>query len=204
MIENRNLSASDADSIAAEVALSPDDEVILQRGVAKLLANDAYFELLVVSPQLPVFSPYQLISPKKLSDDEYEFVYDIQDHGNRFLTARSLDMFSHGSMCKLYFTIEKIIFLLMERLRESEGGLEGTELNAEVNIEGYFTAKRKAFESIINLKENVVVNNFDPEIWGDFYLQWVNILSTKGWGAPPTAPRDFFSTHPSKISLKSR
>ena len=109
-------------------------------------------------------------------------------------------MYSAGmSMCKLYYTIEKIIFLLVERLKT--GGVS-TETEVQVAFSGHELAQRKAFEIIINLNHNVVVTNFDPGIWGERYLQTVKRLADKGYGYPLEAPRDSFrqSHNPKSIS----
>jgi hypothetical protein len=79
-------------------------------------------------------------------------VYTIQDHGYKLSTSKAEDMFSVGlSMCKLYYTIEKMIFLLMERIKT--GGIDD-QTEVRVSLGGHELAQRKAFESIINLQSN--------------------------------------------------
>jgi hypothetical protein len=96
-------------------------------------------------------------------------------------------MFSVGmSNCKLFFTIEKIIFLLIERLKAA--GIN-QETEVQVAFSGHQLPQRKAFESIINLSYNVVVTNFDPGSWGERYLKSVKDIAGKGYGYPAEAPR---------------
>ncbi len=155
--------------------------------VYKLWWNWANFELTVLSPVLPEISPV-IIQPELLpNSQELEFVYPIQDTGNKFSTSKAQTMFESGmSMCKLYLTIEKIIYILIERIKQ-----EGITAETEVQIafDGFEFAKRKAFESVINLNYNVVVTNFDPGVWGERYLQTVKRLAERGYGYPPEAPR---------------
>jgi hypothetical protein len=150
----------------------------------------ADFHLYVTSPVLPIFNPPQIISPDLIpgSTDKYEFVYPIIDYGDHFSTSKGLEIFTAGlSMWKLYCTIEKIINLLIERIKST-----GTTAETEVQIAfaGHELAQRKGFESVINLSYNVVVTNFDPGAWGERYLQTVKRLADKGYGYPSAAPRD--------------
>lgn len=159
----------------------------------------ADFHLYVTSPILPIFNPPQVILPALIEGtDAYEFVYPIVDYGDKFSTSKGLELFSAGlSMWKLYCTIEKIIHLLIERLKSS-----GTTAETEVQIAfaGHELAQRKGFESVINLSYNVVVTNFDPGAWGERYLQTVKRLADKGYGYPAAAPRDSYRVlpHPSR------
>ena len=99
-------------------------------------------------------------------------------------------MFIAGlSMCKLFYTIEKMIFLLVERLKE--GGTD-KETEVEVAFDGHEVAQRKCFDSVINLNYNVVVTNFDPGLWGERYLATTKRLAELGYGYPPEAPRDVY------------
>ncbi len=90
-------------------------------------------------------------------------------------------------------TIEKMIFLLVERLKSSGIG-ENTEV--QVSFAGHELCQRKAFESIINLSYNIIVTNFDPGVWGEKYLETVKKMAEKGYGYPPEAPRDIFRHNP--------
>ena len=149
----------------------------------------ADFELYVIEPFIEIISPPIIIPPQPIpKSDDKEFVYTIEDHGFMLCTSKAEEMFTAGmSMCKLNYTIEKIIFLLIERLKTS-----GTSTETEVKIAfgGHEIAQRKDFESVINISYNVVVTNFDPGAWGDIYLQTVKRLADKGYGYPPEAPRD--------------
>lgn len=151
----------------------------------------ADFHLYITSPVLPIFNPPQIIAPALIEGtDEYEFVYPIFDYGDRFSTSKGLEIFSAGlSMWKLYCTIEKIINLLIERLKT---GGTSTEMEVQIAFAGHELAQRKGFESVINLSYNVVVTNFDPGAWGERYLQTVKRLADKGYGYPAAAPRDSY------------
>lgn len=142
------------------------------------------FELLILNPLLPSTPPV-FIQPDPIPDsDQVEFVYPILDFYNRLVTSKQNELFSAGlSMCKMHYTIEKIIGIMIERLQKE--GI-GPETEVHVAFGGHEIAKRKAFESIINLDYNVIVTNFDPGEWGEKYLKIV-----QGLGAPfpSKAPR---------------
>jgi hypothetical protein len=139
---------------------------------------------------LEAITPCLIIKPESISADEYEFVYDIQDWGNKLSTSKAEEMFYVGmSMCKLFYTIEKMIFILVERLKAR--GID-SETEIQVDLFGYPAAMRKMFESIINLNYNIVVTNFDPGLWGERFLEVVKGLSARGYGFLPGAPRDIY------------
>ena len=149
------------------------------------------FQLHVITPRLPVFNPPIVIPPAPLIDAEgIEFVYTIHDYGHSMATSKAEDMVSVGmSMCKLYSTIEKMVYLLIERLKST--GIS-TEEEVQVAFFGFTAAQRKGFESVVNLSYNVVVTNFEPGAWGNRYLETVKRLADKGYGYPSEAPRDSF------------
>jgi hypothetical protein len=184
-----------------------DDPVVLIETIYHLLWRWADFSLYIISPTMDLISPPFLILPEALSDSpegqEREFVYPIYDHGYKLSTSKGVEMYSAGlSMCKLHYTIEKMIFLLVEKLKSS--GI-GTEAEVQVAFGGHDLAQRKGFESIINLPYNVVVTNFDPGVWGEKYLQMVKRLSDKGYGYPPEAPRDKYRhSHTGTTSIGKR
>jgi hypothetical protein len=168
-----------------------DDPVVLIEQVYKLWWHWADFELVIISPTIPLISPPTIHHSEALPDsNELEHVYSIHDYGYRLATSKSEDMYTAGmSMCKMFYTIEKMIYLLVERLKTS--GID-TETEVQIAFGGHEIAQRKAFESIINLIFNVVVTNFDPGPWGERYLQTVKRIADKGYGYPPEAPRDSF------------
>jgi hypothetical protein len=174
---------------------SEDDYPILMvERIFQLWWHWADFELYVVSPSFDVIFPPNIIKPEILSGKGkkaiYEHVYDIHDFGYKFSTSKAEDMYSAGmSMWKLYNTIEKIIYLLIERIKE--GGIS-EETEVQVAFGGHLLAQRKGFESIINLSYNVIVTNFDPGSWGKRYLANVKRLADKGYGYPKGAPREGF------------
>ncbi len=171
--------------------LLADDAVSLIEKVYQIWWHWADFQLFVITPTIDVITPPLIIPAERLSDrDEFEFVYTIHDYGYKLCTSKGQDMYSAGmSMCKLFYTIEKMIFLLVERLKA--GGVS-TETEVQVAFGGHELAQRKGFESIINLSYNVVVTNFDPGSWGERYLQVVRRLADKGYGYPPEAPRESY------------
>ncbi len=179
-----------------------DDPVTLIERVYQLWWHWADFELFIVRPSIDIISPPLIIPPEPIgSGSEVEFVYPIHDHGFKLSTSKAEDMYLAGmSMCKLFYTIEKIIFLLVERLKS--GGISAED-EVQVAFGGHELAQRKAFESIINLSYNVVVTNFDPGKWGELYLQIVKIVADKGYGYPSEAPRDKYrNLHPATPSAK--
>jgi len=159
--------------------------------VALLWWQCADFHLYVTHPLLERYQTPKVFSSEKLPDsDQVEFVYSITDYGDQLSTSKGEDFYAAGfSMCKLYFSIEKLIALLVERLKR-EGITEDSEV--QIAFGGHEFAQRKAFESIINLKYNVVVTNFDPGQWGERYLQNVKRISEQGYGYPTEAPRDTY------------
>ncbi|WP_133128320.1 virulence factor [Legionella nagasakiensis] len=170
------------------------DPVILVERVYQLWWRWADFHLFIISPTIDTISPPLIIPPAVIDDSgELEFVYTIYDHGYKLSTSKGEEMLTIGmSMYKLYLTIEKMIYLLVERLKS--GGID-TETEVQIAFGGHELAQRKAFESVINLNYNVVVTNFDPGVWGERYLQNVKRLADKGYGYPPEAPRDTYR-HP--------
>lgn len=160
----------------------------------------ADFQLYIINPTIDPILPPDILLPESLGDDgDVEFVYPIHDYGFKLITSKAPEMYSAGmSMGKLYNTIEKMVYLLIERLKA--GGID-METEVQIAFGGHELAQRKAFESIINLNYNVVVTNFDPGVWGERYLRNVKNMAEKGYGYPPGAPRDYRShTVRSKIS----
>lgn len=176
----------DEERIRADI---DEDPVALIERVYQLWWHWADFELFIVSPTIPAVSPPIIMEPELIpGSNEREFVYPIHDHGYKLTTSKSQDMFTAGmSMCKMFYTIEKMIYLLIERLKS--GGVD-EETEVQIAFGGHEIAQRKAFESVINLSYNVVVTNFDPGAWGERYLQTVKRLADKGYGYPRPAPRD--------------
>ncbi len=168
-----------------------DNPLTLVERVWLIWAHWADFHLYVISPHLDIIAPPIVILPEPIPDStELEPVYPILDSGFKLSTSKAQDMFSAGmSMCKLYYTIEKMISILIERLKS--GGVD-TETEVQVSFGGHQLAQRKAFESIINLNFNVVVTNFDPGIWGERYLQTVKRIADKGYGYPSESPRETY------------
>ncbi len=163
------------------------DPVALAERMFQLWWNSADFHVYIISPHIESIIPAIIHEPEPISADEKEFVYPIHDTGDKLFTSKGEEMFYAGkSMCKLYFTIEKIIALLVERLKS--GGIDTNE-EVQIAFGGHLMAERKAFESVINLSYNVVVTNFDPGEWGERYLQNVKRISDKGYGYPTEAPR---------------
>jgi hypothetical protein len=183
-----------------------EDDIALLSGVSgvyQLWGNWAYFELIINSPIIDELVPAVIIEPAIVDNDTFEFVYPIVDFGNKLITSKGEDMYSVGtSMCKLYYTIEKMIGILMDRVKSSGGGNEELK-EVLVEFDGNQLAQRKAFESIINLNHNVVVSNFDPGTWGEKYLATIKRLADKGYGYPSEAPRDIYKMTGKYVSGKS-
>lgn len=172
--------------------------------VYHLWRNWADFHIYVIDPVIPA-KPVEIIQAEMLDNGELEHVYSIHDEGYHLGTSKAEDMFSSGmSMCRLYYTIEKMINVLVERLNAD--GID-SETEVRVAFSGHELGQRKAFEVIINLdKMNLVVTNFDPGSWGEKYLKMVKDLAEKGYGLPPEAPRLVYREHgtPSNKTTKSR
>ena len=189
---------------ALQTAAAEGDTVAMVVLLYQMWWRWADFELYIISPTIDVITPPLVVLPERLEDssDTYEYVYTIHDHGFKLTTSKAEEMFSSGmSMCKLYYTIEKIIFMLVERLRS--GGIS-TETEVQIAFGGHELAQRKGFESVINLGYNVVVTNFDPGDWGERYLASVKRLADKGYGYPPEAPRDNYRHSHSSTSMVNR
>jgi hypothetical protein len=158
-------------------------------GVYKIWCNWAFFQIEILTPNIDSREVVEIIHPELVSEtNELEFVYPIFDYGNVLSTSKGSEMYTVGaSMCKFYYTIEKMIAILIKKLKDSTG--EDAEIESEISFDGHQLGQRKAFESVINLNQNVVVTNFDPGEWGEKYLQIIKKLSEKGYGYPPEAPR---------------
>ncbi len=165
------------------------DPVKMLERVNQIWWRWADFHLYITSPAIAPIVPPLLIEPEKISKtEEYEHVYNIYDHGDKLTTSKSEEMYTAGmSMCKLYYTIEKMIAMLVERLQSA--GIDETS-EVQVAFGGFIMAQRKAFESIINLPYNIVVSNFEPGEWGDSYLEAVKQAADRGYGYPSETPRD--------------
>ncbi len=193
---------SDVENLMAEQrqVLQEEDGLTLIQKVYQLWWRWADFEILIVQPTFQSIFPPKIILPETLPNNAgVEFVYPIHDYGYRLTTSKALDMYDSGmSMCKLHYTIEKMIFLFVERLKEGGGTEGGVTSNTEIQISfgGHELAQRKGFEAIINLNYNVVVSNFDPGPWGEEYLRIVKGLAEKGYGYPQESPRDTYRHHP--------
>jgi hypothetical protein len=173
-----------------EMEADLNDPMTIVERVYQIWWNWADFHLFIVSPFIETIIPPIIVKPEVIpGTSELEFVYTIQDAGSRLSTSKGEDMVSAGmSMFKLYMTIEKMIYMLVERLKS--GGIN-SETEVQVSFGGHLLAQRKAFESIINLSYNVVVTNFDPGAWGERYLQIVKQNADK-YGYPPEAPRQTY------------
>jgi hypothetical protein len=176
-------------SVEDAIKLAEDDmndPIALVERVYQLWWHWADFHLYIISPHIESISPPIIIVPEDISSTEKEFVYCIHDAGSKLSASKSEDMYSAGkSMCKLYYTIEKMITILVDRLKS--GGIS-PETEVQIAFGGHLMPQRKAFESVINLSYNVVVVNFDPDAWGERYLQTVKRMADKV-GYPSETPR---------------
>lgn len=205
MTEKADISDADFANMVEEQRklLLTEDPISLIEKVYQLWGHWADFHLFILSPTIEIISPPLILPAERIPETgELEFVYNIHDHGYKLSTSKGEDMYSVGmSMCRMYYTIEKMIYLLIERLKS--GGV-GTEIEVQVAFGGHELAQRKAFESIINLNYNVVVTNFDPGAWGERYLQIVKRLADKGYGYPAEAPRDRYRHSHTPASMTRR
>ena len=81
-----------------------------------------------------------------------------------------------------------MVAILVERINADAANLE-PDAEIRVAFYGHELAQRKAFESILNLQENVVVTNFDPGEWGERYMNTVLTMVEQGYGTPNASPR---------------
>lgn len=202
--DNAELVANPEDFDESVFDVADDIDLLGQvSGVYKIWSNWAYFEMEILSPSIIPNDVVTIIEPEIVAEtQELEFVYPIFDYGNILSTSKGSEMYTVGtSMCKFYYTIEKIISILVQRIKNNIE--EDGELESEVSFDGHQLGQRKAFESIINLNHNVVVTNFDPGEWGERYLQIIKKLADRGYGYPPEAPRYNYralGSKPSKIN----
>lgn len=103
-----------------EMEADLNDPVVLVERVYQIWWHWADFQLYIVSPFIDTISPPVIINPELIpGTDEYEFVYPIHDSGSKLATSKCAQMYHAGmSMHKLYMTIEKMIYILIERLKK--------------------------------------------------------------------------------------
>ncbi len=151
----------------------------------------ADFELTITEPLIEPITPPIIVPPLEDSETGHvEHVFNISDEGFRLSTSRGEQGLALGfSMTKFYNTIEKMVLMLTERLKT--GGID-KESEVRIAFAGHEFGKRKAFESVLNLEENVVVVNYDAGDWGEKYMQNVLMLVERGYGLPRSSPRTGF------------
>lgn len=192
------------------------DDATLMDSLYYLWILWADFTVFIDAPRIPKsHTPTYIYPDVDPKTKEVEEVYRIVDWGDRFTTSRGEDIGATSrSMAKTFNTIEKVIGLMLARIKEhmdfgitasddEEGGTTTTSGGPEARIAfaGHELCQRKAFESVINLKENVVVTNFDPGDWGQRHLDNIKRLADKGYGLPSQAPRTTWK-HPTKSISK--
>jgi len=184
------------------------DEAMLMNALYYLWILWADFTVYINQPTFVKSAEPKFIMPTvDEKSGAVEPVYRIVDWGDRFTTSRGDDIGKgQRSTGKLFTTIEKMIGLMLDRIKghddwlgveteeegDEEGGTTGTGTagpEARIAFAGHELCQRKAFESVINLKENVVVTNFDPGEWGQRHLKNIKVLAEMGYGLPPQSPR---------------
>jgi hypothetical protein len=156
----------------------------IERALFYLWMTWADFHLTITWPVVKRLEPPILHLPKELEDGQVENVFTIVDSGSMLSTSRGEDAFVASSgLSKYYNTIDKMIRLLLDKLKE--GGV-GTEDEVRVAFRGFDLGCRKAFEAILNLEENVLVVNYDPGRWGDLYMKNILEMVERGYGMPKT------------------
>lgn len=151
----------------------------------------ADFHLSVTWPMIEPIHPPIVHEPKLHEDGSPELVYPIMDVGYRLSTSRAAEGLDHGyCLQKYYNTIDKMILLLLQRLKT---GGHTPEEEVRVAFAGFELGQRKAFESILNLEnENIIVVNYDPGEWGERYMKNILTLVEHGYGLPKSSPRTDF------------
>ncbi len=178
-----------------------DDPMARIEAIQLLWRNWADFEIHMITPVFAINSPPVIHQPQALQGStKVEHVFPIVDYGYKMATSKGEEMYTAGmSMCKLFFTIEKMIAILIQKLKD-----EGKESDGPVEIafDGHEIAQRKGFESVINYAGNLVVTNFDPGAWGERYLEIVKRMADEGYGYPEETPREKWRQHGSSPGMK--
>ena len=165
------------------------------KGLTYLKQSLAFIEIRVPEDILSFSEMAVIHHPQPLIEDpeQLEFVYPILDYGNCLMSSKAMeDLFSGQSMLKMYYTIDKMVSVLHQKIKEKEG--ETGEVFSEISVElwGYELCLSKAFEVIINLPDNWIITNYEPGDWGNRYLDILQKLAEKGYPYPPPAPRDYY------------
>lgn len=146
------------------------------------------FQAMIVSPFVETIFPPILIPPVYNKDTQaYENVYNIYDHGYSFSTSRGEESaLGTTAMGKLYNTIQKIIHLIVQRLKEKAGGEGAFNPQDEIKVAlfGHEFGKRKAFALAMDLEANINIVNFDPRIWGERFINNLKNMIASGRGYP--------------------
>jgi len=165
----------------------------LNKSIAYLKQLYSYIEIRIEDPFFVFKDIPDIIKPEPLQNDPQvlELVYPIYDFGDRLSSSKTMDQeIDTHSMLKMFLTIEKMIFILDEKIKNktASGGSQTNE--SQFYLDGHILCLRKAFEVIINLPDNWIVMNFEPGEWGNNYLATLQRLKNKGFQYPPPAPRD--------------
>lgn len=180
------------------------NEASYTKALEYLKLAKAYIEIRIEESRFQLRDEPIIIAPAPIEGDEsyLEFVYPIHDYGDRLIACKQSDHeFSHQTMSKMYYTIEKMIFIWYEKVKALGGGDDQETL---VYLDGHKYCMRKAFETIINIPDNWIVMNFDPEAWGHQYLETLNRLRKKNFDFPSSAPReDYKHLHGARLPKQS-
>lgn len=164
-------------------------------GLIYLQQSLAYIEIRVPEELLGFSEIPKIYQPQPLIEDPntLEFVYPILDYGNCLVSSKGMEtLFSGQSMLKMYYTIDKMISILHEKITDKESEIGQTFPEVSIELWGFDLCLRKAFEVIINLPENWIITNYEPGDWGNRYLDILQKLAEKGYAYPPPAPRDYY------------
>lgn len=200
--EDDTLEAMDklSDELRAEVAKliedyenTEEDEIDyeMQHMLLYLSILWADFHLYINDPYIEPIEPPIVFGPEIVAETgELEHVYPITDHGYLLSTSRAEDGLLTGrSMGKYFNTVEKMIHMMVERLKT--GGIDA-ETEARVAFSGHEYGQRRAYESILNLDENVVVTNYEAGEWIERHMRNIKEIAARGYGYPSSSPRSVF------------
>lgn len=168
------------------------------KGLEYLKQSLAFIEIRVPQDILSFSEKPVIHQPQALLEDskQFEFVYSILDYGNCLMTSKVMEhLFSGQSMLKMYYTIDKMVSILHQKIKNKEDETGETFPEISVELWGYELCLRKAFEVIINLPDNWIITNYEPGDWGNHYLDILQKLAEKGFPYPPPAPRDYYRHH---------
>lgn len=191
----KDIDPMDMDTLSEEIVRQEYQAALQGYGQsAELSQYLVYLWMLYANCHIMLVSPYveskvpAIFIPPAYDDKQkdYENVYTILDHGYAFSTSRGEDATAGSTaMGKLYNTIQKMVRLIFERVKDQSGDTGSADTEIKIALFGHELGRRKAFALIMD-QENVNVNivNFDPVAWGEQFINNLKYMIESGHGAP--------------------